>query len=131
MDRTAQLEGPEVSLEDRALIVSGFRYILSEIKSVEVLRVEKAATGPILMIATGIICLLSAGGDAGLGGALTGVGMIVAAVAWWTQKKPNFQVSLSMEDGEATPFESEDEQVASSVLKAINDARARAGRGDL
>ncbi len=131
MDRTVLPEGPEVTLEDRELIVSGFRYILSEIKSVEILRVPTAATGPILMIATGIIFLLSFGGDAGFGGALTGVGMIVAAVVWWTQKKPNFQVSLSMEDGQATPFESQDEQVASSVLKAIIDARAQAGRGDL
>ncbi len=130
MDRTALLEGPEVSLEDRALIVSGFRYILSEIKSAEVLRVEKAATGPILLIATGIICLLSVSGDGGLRGALAGVGMIVGAVAWWALKKPNFHVLLSMEDGQATPFESQDERIASKVLKAINDARATADRGD-
>ncbi len=130
MDRTVIPDGPEVSLEDRTLVVSGFRYILTEIKSVEILRVPTAATGPILMIATGIICMFAVGGNAGLGGVLAGVGMIVGAIAWWTQKKPNFQVSLSMEDGLAAPFESPDEQVASSVLKAINDARARAGHGD-
>lgn len=130
MDRTVLLDGPEVRLEDRALVVSGSRYILSEIKSVEILQVPTAATGPILMIAIGIICLLSVGGDAGFGGALTGAGMIVGAVVWWSQKKPNFQVSLSMEDGQAAPFESQDERVASSVLKAINEARTRASRGD-
>jgi hypothetical protein len=127
MNRTVLLEGPEVSLEDRALTVSGFRYVLSEIKSVEILRVPKAATGPILMIASGIVCVLAVGGDVGLEGALVGIGLIAGAVAWWTQKKPSFHVSLSTKDGQVVPFESQDEQAAHSVLNAINDARASAG----
>jgi hypothetical protein len=124
MDRTILLDEPEVSLADRELIVSGWRYSLSEIRSVELLREPAAATGPILMIVVGAVCLLSVAGEAGIVGAILGVGFLVGAAGWWTQKKASFKVFLEAEVGEEVPFESQDERIATRVVAAINEARS-------
>jgi hypothetical protein len=130
MDRTVLLEEPEVSVAGDELIVRGSSYPLSEIRSADLVRVPAAASGPVLMVCVGVICLLSAAGEAGAVGVILCIGFLVGAAVWWTQKKPSFQVSVSTEDGATTPFESRDEQTATRVLAAIREARALAMRGD-
>jgi len=123
-NRTVLLDEPEVSLEGRKLTVAGSSFTLGEVRSAEVRRVPKAATGPILMITVGVIALISAAGESGVTAGVVGGGLLLAAAAWWSQKKPSFQVSLGTDTGEAVPFESADEATASRVLAAIVEAQA-------
>ena len=69
---------------------------------------------------------LSIMGDAGLGGGLLGVALLVGAAIWWTQKRPSFQLRLQLDDGEATPFESQDEDLVRRVAAAL-ETRLHAG----
>ncbi|MFQ5418475.1 MAG: DUF6232 family protein [Myxococcota bacterium] len=119
---TILLEEPEIRLEEEELVVPGWRFKLPEIESAEIQRVATAATGPILMIAVGAICLLSVAGEGGVARAMLGIGLLIAAAAWWSQKKPFFKVCLRTARGEATAFESPDEKVAARVLATIEAA---------
>ncbi len=127
MEPRTLFEDPEVRLADQELVVSGWHYALSDIESAEVFRQPTAATGPILMIVIGLLSLLAATGEAGASAALLGAASIAGAAIWWTQKKPTFQIILRTSAGEPTPFESRDEQLATRVLQAINEARTSAG----
>lgn len=129
MDRTVLLEEPEISVAGDELRIADSHHRLGEIRGADLHREPAAASGPILMIVVGLICLLSATGDVGVMGAVLGAGLIAAAAIWWTQKKPSFQVILSKEGGEEIPFESLDEQEAARVLEAIQRARSLPGPG--
>lgn len=118
------LDDPEVSIADGELRIAGSQHAIAEIRRAELRREPAAASGPILMIVVGVICLLATTGNVGIWGAVMGVALIAAAAVWWTQKKPSFQVSLSTGFGEEVPFESPDEQTASRVLEAVQQARA-------
>lgn len=128
MDPTILLDRPSVSLAGDQLVVDGSQYTVAEIRSARVMRMPKAATGPILMIAVGVICFLSVAGEAGLVGAVLGAALLVGAIAWWKMKKPSYQVILATPTGDETPFESPDEDAAKRVLAAVERARAGAGR---
>ena len=120
------LEAAGIALSETDLTVSGARYGLDDVQAVNVAREPAAATGPILMIVCGALALLSIMGDAGLGGGLLGVALLVGAAIWWTQKRPSFQLRLQLDDGEATPFESQDEDLVRRVAAAL-ETRLHAG----
>jgi hypothetical protein len=126
MDRSLLLEDPQVALSGGELVVAGSRYDLGQIRSVELVRVPAAASGPILMSGVGVVCLLAAAGDAGVKGIALGLALLLGAGVWWTRKKPSFQVTLALPEGATAAFESRDEQTAARVLGAIQQARARA-----
>ncbi len=117
------LESCEMQLDGEELVGPDWRFQLSKIESVQLQRIITAATGPILMIASGVICLLSSFGDGGMMRAMMGVGLLIPATIWWVRKKPRFQVHLHMAGEDAIAFESPDEQFAAQVLAAIEDAR--------
>ena len=129
-ERTLLQEG-EVVVSETQLRVAGECYALGGIRSVQTLREPPAANGPVLMAVAGGICLLSAFGEAGLGGAAIGVGLLATAGIWWTRKQPSFQVHLEAEDGDFVPFESHDPEFASRVASALSEAIAsRTGDGE-
>ena len=123
-DSTLPLDEPEVILQEGHLVLSGWRFKLEDIQSSAVKREATAATGPILMTTIGAICLVSAASNGNMLHAALGIGLLVSAAIWWTQKKPFYRVCLGMTNGEETAFESPDEQVAEKVSGAINEACA-------
>ncbi len=123
-DSTLLLDEPEIRLQEGHLVLSGWRFKLDEIQSSVVKREATAATGPILMTTIGAICLVSVASSGKMLHAALGIGLLVSAAIWWTQKKPFYRVCMSMTSGEATAFESPDEQVAEKVSGVINEACA-------
>ena len=113
----------DVSVTALELRVGELRYDLSGVHSVRWECVPAAATGPILMIVVGVLCLLAATGEAGTTGLVTGGGLVGAAVVWWTRKRPTFVVELDTAEGDIRPVESRDADFVERVVGAVERAR--------
>jgi hypothetical protein len=122
MSTDALLDELDVTVTASELTVGDARYDLAIVRSAKSLRVPAAATGPILMIVVGVLCLLAATGDAGTTGLITGLGLVGAAIVWWTQKKPTFVVQLETAEGEISPVESRDSDFVTRIVDAIQRA---------
>jgi hypothetical protein len=128
MSTDALLDELDVTVTASELTVGDARYDLTSVRSAKSLRVPAAATGPILMIVVGVLCLLAATGDAGTTGLMTGIGLVGAALVWWTQKKPTFVVQLETAEGEISPVESRDSDFVTRIVDAIQRAGKERGR---
>lgn len=85
----------------------------------EVVRVPPPASGPILMIVSGLILLAAAAGDLGPIGVPIGLLTIAVAVGWWIRKKPTYQLCLTTRNGESVPLESRSREEVDRLAAAI------------
>lgn len=85
----------------------------------EVVRVPPPASGPILLIVSGLILLAAAAGNLGPIGVPLGLVTIAFAVGWWIWKKPTYQLRLRMRTGESVPFESKSREEADRLASEI------------
>lgn len=116
---------PEVRLETDYVIFPETRVERSRVRSAHVDQVASAATGPIVMCAVGLICLLSMGGEGGAFRAGAGGILLGAAGIWWSQKKPTFRLTLRLEDEEISVFEHGDEATVQAIRSAVDGLIAR------
>jgi hypothetical protein len=99
---------------------AGVRYPMSDVSSAVVVRQPPAMAGPIVMATVGTLCLFSMTGAGGRVGGLTGIALILAAVAWWTLKRPAFVVMLHTKSGEFSVLETSDEATSATAARVIN-----------
>lgn len=121
-DERVFLQDDEVSVTGTRLEAAGDAHDLAGVSAATLARQPAAATGPILMIVAGLLCLLSVTGEAGWTGGAVGAGLLVGAGVWWRLKQPTFQVRLESLEGELTAYESRDEERAGRVLSAVQQA---------
>jgi hypothetical protein len=118
---TAEFPECGVSIGPGTFNASGLQYELAGVTGADVVRVPKAATGPILMLSIGGICLLSSAGEAGPVGAVLGVGLIASGGLWWSRKKPVFQLCLRGPQGAPAVFESPDADLVERLAAAVRE----------
>jgi hypothetical protein len=124
MSADALLDELDVIVTASELTVGDAHYDLGKVRSARSVRVPAASTGPILMIVVGVLCLLAATGEAGTTGLVAGIGLLGAAILWWTQKKPTFVVELDTPEGTISPVESRDADFVDRVVAAVEQARS-------
>jgi hypothetical protein len=99
----------------------------SALVEAEVVRVPPPASGPILLIVSGLILLAAAAGNLGPIGVPLGLLTIAFAIGWWIWKKPTYQLRLATRGGESVPFESKSREEADRLAVAIQkEAASRA-----
>jgi len=91
----------------------------------EVVRVPPPASGPILLIVSGLILLAAAAGNLGPIGVPLGLLTIAFAIGWWIWKKPTYQLRLATRGGESVPFESKSREEVDRLAAAIQSEAAR------
>jgi hypothetical protein len=126
-ERALLTEG-DLVVTGRWVSSAGARYAIDDISSAVVVRQPPAMAGPIVMATVGTLCLFSMWGAGGRVGGLAGIGLILAAVAWWTQKRPAFVVMLQTKSGEVSVLESADETSSATAARVINQAVRKAPR---
>jgi len=120
------VEKPEVTLTTSHLRIDGEDFELGDILSAASAREPAPAAGPTLMIMAGLLCLLAGATSAGAITALLGAVLVVAAGAWWRQKRPTYQLRLQIGSAELAPFESEDPAVTERIVAALEEVQGRA-----
>ncbi len=128
MTRTAagevRFHADDLVLTDRELRLPGTSYPLAQIDGASTVREPAAASGPVMMIVAGLVCLLAAVGEVGFLGVALSVVLIGAAVVWWTRKRPTFQLRVRTPSEETVVFESRDEERVRQAADALAAALA-------
>ncbi len=117
-------QAPDIRLEGDVLVFPDLRIEHARITHVHVDQIASAATGPIVMSAVGLVCLLSMGGEGGGFRAAAGAILLGAAGVWWSQKKPTFRLVLRTEDEEFSAFEDRSEQLVEAIRTAVSEVAA-------
>jgi len=111
-----------ISVSNSRFIAGGQTYAMSGVTSVKSFRADPSRKGPIIMGVIGVLALMG-------GGTVTFVGLalIAGAVALWFSQKPEFSVLLYTASGEAKAHTSNDGDLISKVVAAVNDAIVHRG----
>ncbi len=107
----------DVSVTNARFVSKGQTYAMSRITSVKSFREDPSRKGPIILGIVGFFTM-AGGGNA----VLVGVLLIAGAAAWWISQKPEFSVRLSSASAETTALVSQDGELISKVVGALNDA---------
>ncbi len=100
---------------------------MANVASVKFGKEEPSRTGPILIIVSGVLCLVVGLSLNASGVALAGLIVAIIGAAWWVLRKTTYSVILSSASGEMHALSSNDAEYIQNVINALNEAIVQRG----
>jgi hypothetical protein len=111
-----------VRVTDKRVIIGSTTYSMANITSVSTKVEHPSKIGPILIIAIGVLFVMTSLAGRSVGGVLVAGIFIALGYFWFRGVKPIWHLRIASASGENTPLQSVNQQWIASVAQAINEA---------